>query len=61
MATLRISGDTLVTTEWDIESILKVESKENSITRLVDSEWFDRMSYCGLTYGEINQLENFNY
>jgi hypothetical protein len=60
MATLRISGDTLVTTDWDIESILKVESKEDSITRIIDQEWFERTSSCGLTYGEIKQLEQFN-
>ena len=59
MATLRISGDTLVITDWDVENILKVESKEDSITRIIDEEWFDKMSYCGLTYGEIEQLEKF--
>jgi len=58
MSILKISGDTLITMDWDVEEIL--ESKENQITRLVDLEWFDKMSYCGLTYGEINQLENFN-
>jgi hypothetical protein len=60
MATLRISGDTLVSTDWDIEGILKVESKEDSITRIIDQEWFEQVSICGLTYGEIKQLEQFN-
>lgn len=60
MSILKISGNTLTTMDWDVESILKVESKEDSITRIIDQEWFEQTSLCGLTYGEIKQLENFN-
>jgi hypothetical protein len=60
MATLKISGDTLVTRDWDIESILKEESKDDIITRLIEQEWFERTSRCGLTFGEITQLELLN-
>jgi hypothetical protein len=48
--------------EWNVDSILEVKPKtvKEVITTLLDDEWFDKMSTCGLTYGEINELEKYN-
>ncbi len=58
MKTLLISGNTL--TEWDVEEVLSTtESKKDFITRLIDDEWFDKQSTCGLTYGQIRELNEY--
>lgn len=60
MAALVISGDTLQQSEWNIDDILSTTlSKDDFITRLIDDEWFETESKCGLTYGEIRQLNEF--
>jgi hypothetical protein len=60
MKALLLSGGTLQQTEWDVEDILSTtKSKDDFITRLIDDEWFDTESKCGLTYGEIRQLNEF--
>lgn len=46
-------------TEWNIEDILK--TKDEIITNLIDEEWFETYAICGMTYGEINYLENLNH
>jgi membrane-associated HD superfamily phosphohydrolase len=48
--------------EWNVDSILEVKPKtvKEVVTTLLDDEWFDKMSTCGLTYGEINELEKYN-
>jgi hypothetical protein len=48
--------------EWNVDNILKVNPKtvKEVITTLLDDEWFDKMSTCGLTYGEIKELEKYN-
>lgn len=58
MNTLLISGNTLQ--EWNVDEILtnKVKSKDDLITQMVDYEWDNRVSRCGLTYLEIEQLNN---
>jgi hypothetical protein len=61
MSVLTISGNTLQKMDWDVESILKVESKEDTITRLTIEDWKSKVSTCGLTYGEIEELDLFNY
>jgi hypothetical protein len=58
MKTLLISGNTL--TEWDVEEVLSTtQSKKDFITRLIDDEWFDKQSTCGLTYGQIRELNEY--
>lgn len=60
MAALVISGDTLQQSEWNIDDILSTTlSKDDFITRMIDDEWFETESTCGLTYGEIRQLNEF--
>jgi hypothetical protein len=60
MKTLLISGDTLQQTEWDIEDVLtNTLSKTDFITRLIDDEWMDKQSTCGLTYGQIRELNEY--
>jgi hypothetical protein len=57
MKNLLISGDT--TQEWDIENILSVKSKDQSICDMIQSDWDNRISSCGMTYLEIEQLNNY--
>lgn len=60
MKALVISGDTLQQSEWNVEDILSTTlSKDDFITRLIDDEWFDTESKCGLTYGQIRDLNEF--
>ena len=61
MSVLTISGNTLQKMDWDVDSILKVETKEDTITRLTIEDWKNKVSTCGLTYGEIEELDLFNY
>lgn len=60
MKALVISGDTLQETEWNVDEILSTTlTKDQFITRLIDDEWFDKESTCGLTYGQIRDLNEF--
>jgi hypothetical protein len=55
---LLLSGETM--TNWDVESVLTpIEPTTDYITRLIDEEWLNTYSTCGLTYGEINELDTF--
>jgi hypothetical protein len=58
MKTLLISGDTLQ--EWDVEQILtnKVKSKDQDIADMLQYEWDNKVSRCGMTYLEIEQFNN---
>jgi hypothetical protein len=58
MKTLLISGNTLQ--EWDVEKILteKVKSKDQTICDMVQSDWDNTISRCGMTYLEIEQFNN---
>jgi hypothetical protein len=58
MKTLLISGDTLQ--EWDVEQILtnKVKSKDQDIADMLQYDWDNRVSRCGMTYLEIEQFNN---
>ena len=58
MRALIISGDTLEKQDWDIENIL---SKDDSINRILDYNWNNKLSRCGLTYGEIEELDRISY
>lgn len=59
MKSLLISGNTLQ--EWNIEEVLINKTKDDYIARLIEDEWNDKMSKCGLTYGEIKEYEKYNY
>jgi hypothetical protein len=60
MKALLLSGGTLQQTEWDVEDILSTTAnKQDFITRLIDDEWMDKHSTCGLTYGQIRELNEF--
>ena len=39
MSILRISGDTLVTTEWDVEEILSKDKNRNAKEELERANW----------------------
>jgi hypothetical protein len=58
MKNLLISGNTLQ--EWDIEEVLtdRVKSKDQVITELIQYEWDNTISRCGMTYLEIEQFNN---
>ena len=58
MNTLLISGETLQ--EWNVSEILtnKVKSKDQLITEMIEYEWDNTVSKCGLTYLQIEQLNN---
>ena len=58
MKTLLISGNTLQ--EWNIEELLeiKVKSKDQVITELIQYDWDNTISRCGMTYLEIEQFNN---
>lgn len=58
MKTLLISGNTLQ--EWDVEQVLtnKIKSKDQQICDMLQNEWDNKISTCGMTYLEIEQLNN---
>lgn len=62
MKTLLISGNTLQ--EWNVEEVLtnRVKSKDQQICDMLQNEWDNTVSKCGMTYLEIEQLNNsYNY
>jgi len=59
MANLKISGSTTEITEWDIKDILTDKSKDQIICDMIQNDWDNRISSCGLTYLEIEQLNNY--
>lgn len=58
MKTLLISGNTLQ--EWNVDEILtqKVKSKDRDICDMIQYEWDNIVSRCGMTYLEIEQFNN---
>ena len=58
MKNLLISGNTLQ--EWDIEEVLtdRIKSKDQVIKELIQYEWDNTISRCGMTYLEIEQFNN---
>ena len=58
MKNLLISGNTLQ--EWDIEEVLtdRIKSKDQVITELIQYEWDNTISRCGMNYLEIEQFNN---
>ena len=59
MGNLKISGSTTEITEWDIKDILTDKSKDQIICDMIQNDWDTRISSCGLTYLEIEQLNNY--
>ncbi len=41
MSILKISGNTLVTTEWDVEEILSTNKNRNTKEELERANWYD--------------------
>ena len=58
MKTLMVSGNTNEMVEWNVETILGISSKSNSIETLQQYEWDNRIAHNGMTYLEIEQLNN---
>jgi hypothetical protein len=59
MKTLLISGNTL--TEWNVEEIISnVKSKDQIICDMIQTDWDNTISRCGMTYLEIEQLNTYN-
>lgn len=58
METLMVSGNTNEMVGWNVETILGISSKNNSIERLQQYEWDNRIAHNGMTYLEIEQLNN---
>ena len=58
MKTLLISGDTLQ--EWNVEEIIgnNIKSKDQVITELIQYDWDNTVSRCGMTYLEREQFNN---
>ena len=59
MGNLKISGSTTEITEWDIKDILTDKSKDQTICDMIQSDWDNRIASCGMTYLEIEQLNNY--
>lgn len=57
MKNLLISGNTNQVEEWDIDEIIS-SSKEKDIERMLQYNWDNRISRCGMTYLEIEQFNN---
>lgn len=58
MKSLLISGNTLQ--EWDLQEILspRPKSKSQTITDMISEDWDNTISRCGLTYLEIELIDN---
>lgn len=59
MGNLKISGSTTEITEWDIKDILTEKSKDQTICDMIQNDWDNRIASCGMTYLEIEQLNNY--
>lgn len=58
MNNLLISGNTDDLKNWDFEGILTTKSKDQYIDQLLRYEWDNKISTCGMTYLEIDQINN---
>jgi hypothetical protein len=59
MKALIISGDTYTSKEWNLNDILSNNnSKEKDINTLIQYEWDNTISRCGMSYLEIEQFNN---
>jgi hypothetical protein len=59
MKPIIIKDNKLEKLDWEVEQIL-APSKDDLINHLLNEEWYERVSYQGLTYAEIQELEYYN-
>jgi hypothetical protein len=59
MKPIVIKDNKLEKLNWEVEQIL-AQSKDDLINHLINEEWYERVSYQGLTYAEIQELEYYN-
>jgi adenosine deaminase len=59
MKPIVIKDNKLEKLNWEVEQIL-AKSKDDLINHLINEEWYERVSYQGLTYAEIQELEYYN-
>jgi hypothetical protein len=59
MKPIIIKDNKLEKLDWEVEQIL-APSKDDLINHLINEEWYERVSYQGLTYAEIQELEYYN-
>jgi hypothetical protein len=55
---LLVSGDTGQLENWNVDEFLPTTNRKDDRGRLVDYEWDNTISKCGMTYLEIEQLNN---
>ena len=60
MKNLLISGNTGDMIEWNLDTIFEqpVKSKNRQIDDMIQNDWDNRISRCGMTYLEIEQFNN---
>ena len=59
MKPIIIKDNKLEKLDWEVEQIL-APSKDDLINHILNEEWYERVSYQGLTYAEIQELEYYN-
>jgi hypothetical protein len=60
MENLKISGETGQLDNWNVDDVIKplTSSKQMDIARMLQYEWDNTISRCGMTYLEIEQFNN---
>lgn len=60
MENLKISGETGQLDNWNVDDVIKplTSSKQMDIARMLQHEWDNTISRCGMTYLEIEQFNN---
>lgn len=60
MGNLKISGETGQLDNWNVDDVIKplTSSKQMDIARMLQYEWDNTISRCGMTYLEIEQFNN---
>ena len=56
MKNLLVSGSTNEMVDWDIDDVLTEKSRKQDRDRITDYSWDNRISRCGLTYLETEQI-----
>jgi hypothetical protein len=60
MENLKISGETGQLDNWNVDDVIKplTSSKQMDVARMLQYEWDNTISRCGMTYLEIEQFNN---
>ena len=60
MENLKISGETGQLDNWNVDDVIKplTSSKQMDIARMLQYEWDNTISRCGMTYLEREQFNN---